>query len=264
MTLLYFVTPAFDRYELSELCCDQRLDVIATLAEHGIEARCVVVADDANLDIARARGFDVVEQSNEWLGRKFNDGIEFAGKAGADFIVPIGSDSWIDPAYFLPQLAGNAVLTAEGYCHVTADRLGEARITHARGVGPFVFPRALLEPTRFRPSVEKTKSGVDSATVRGIIRKYGQITWQMRDLHPFQYIGFRVQPMITPFAQLMKYWGIEEHADPWRILAQHYPAPLVARAERLLIAQKAVDKATRDALRSRQHLGRVSSVSAGR
>ena len=103
---MWFVTPAWQRYELTAVCLRQRQWVIEQLADHGIEARCVVVADDENLDIARALGFDVVEQRNDrGLGRKFNDGYEHAARAGATWIVPIGSDSWIDPRYFLPAPA---------------------------------------------------------------------------------------------------------------------------------------------------------------
>ena len=87
---IWFVTPSWQRYDLSAVCFDQRLDVIRTLAEHGIEAHCVVVADDENLDLARERGFATVEQDNEWLGRRFNDGIEYACRNGASRVVPIG------------------------------------------------------------------------------------------------------------------------------------------------------------------------------
>lgn len=100
---IWFVTPAWQRYELSELCFDQRRHVIDSLAEQGIAAKCVVIADDGNLDLARDRGFEVVAQDNQWLGRKFNDGMEYAFRNGASRVVPIGSDSWIDPAYFMPM-----------------------------------------------------------------------------------------------------------------------------------------------------------------
>ena len=46
---VWFVTPAWRRYELSAVCFDQRAAVIKTLAAAGIEAHCVVIADDGNL-----------------------------------------------------------------------------------------------------------------------------------------------------------------------------------------------------------------------
>src|ERR1035437_1174260 len=95
---LWFVTPAWGRFEIVAVCLEQRARVIAELAADGIEAHQVVIADDENLDIARALGADVVESPNV-VARKFNDGMEYAGKHGADWIVPIGSDSWIATDY---------------------------------------------------------------------------------------------------------------------------------------------------------------------
>lgn len=222
--MIYFVTPAWQRYGLSAVCFDQRLDVIRTLAAAGVEARCVVVADDENLDLARARGFDVVERDNEWLGRKFNDGMEFAGRHGADWIVPIGSDSWIDPAYFLPLPNPGATRTSPAYC-VVAERLAELRVG-GHGAGPYMFHRTLLAPSRFRPAANKLRKNIDHSTIAGIRRP---VRWQPQTIHPYQYIGFRGTPHITRYDRLMDKWGVAEH-EPWAILAQHYPADLVGGA----------------------------------
>jgi hypothetical protein len=226
--VIYFVTPAWQRFALSEVVFDQRLDVIHRLAEAGIDARCVVIADDENLDLARARGFDTVEAPNV-VSDKFNAGMEFAGKHGAEWIVPIGSDSWIDPAYFLGLRAGTT-RTGQLYCHVTADRLGEARVRHPAGAGPYVFHRSLLEPSGFRPAKLGLMRRVDSSTVAGL----GPIKWLPYHLHPYQYVGFRVKPFITSYETLMRRWGVAEHDDPWAILARHYPADLVERARSAL------------------------------
>jgi hypothetical protein len=177
---LWFVTPAWQRYDLSAICFDQRLDVIRTLAAAGIEARCVVIADDENLDLARQRGFDVVEQNNDWLGRKFNDGIEYACRNGASRVIPIGSDSWIDPAYFLPLTHKSRTRTSGLYAVVTADRMAELYITDEKGVGPYVIARDALRSANFRPAKD---------------------------------------------------------ADPWPILARHYPVDLVLRARAVMASQ---------------------------
>ncbi len=233
---LWFVTPAYQRYELSAICFEQRARVIETLADAGIEAHCVVVADDENLALARGLGFDTFTQDNEWLGRKFNDGIEYAAQHGASRIVPIGSDSWIDPAYFLPLVPESNTLTSPLYCVVTADRLAEISVDDAKGAGPYVFNRHALRSARFRPAKDEISHGVDGSTVRGI--RY-QIRWKQRNLHPFQYVGFRGQPHITSYESLMATWGVREHTNPWAILAQHYPSDLVERA-RAVMAEQAI------------------------
>jgi hypothetical protein len=231
---LYFVTPAYGRLELSEVCFDQRVNVIETLAEYGIEAKCVVIADDGNLDLARDRGFDVVVQNNRWLGRKFNDGIEYAFCHGASRVIPIGSDSWIDPAYFLPLPPRNITRTASSYCVVTADRLGTLQVTDTNGVGPYILDRQLLRSVRYRPAKDQISHGVDGSTIRGIRHK---ICWKRYDLHPFQYVGFRGTPSLNTYSGLMAAWGVAEHTDPWMVLRAHYPADLVARAQAVMTRQ---------------------------
>lgn len=228
---IWFVTPAWQRYDLSAVCFDQRKHVIDTLASRGIEARCVVIADDANLDLARARGFDTVDAPNV-VSDKFNDGMEYAGRNGATWIVPIGSDSWIDPDYFLGLHEG-VVRTGEFYCHVTADKLGESRVRKVGGAGPYVFHRSVLKRVGFRPAAPGLMRRVDSSTLKGL----GPLPFRPFHRHPYQYVGFRVEPYITSYESLMRLWGVREHGDPWGILAKYYPAELVEQARLVLTAE---------------------------
>lgn len=238
---MFFVTPAWQRFDLTAVCFEQRRRVIEELARHGIEAHCVVVADDENLDIARGVDFDVVEQRNNgpdgkpWLGRKFNDGYEYAGRHGADYLVAIGSDSWIDPAYFLNLPNRSITRTAVEYCVVKPDHLATLCIDNTPGVGPYVFHRRLLAPSGFRPAEDNIPRHVDSSTLAGIVRTTGRlIHFQRHSLHPFQYVGFRQAPLLTPYDRLWTRWGVDEFADPWARLAEHYPADLVEAARRAL------------------------------
>lgn len=222
--MIFFVTPAWGRYELTAVCLEQRKLVIDHLATEGLEAHCVVIADDENLDTARAIGFDTVEQNNDGLGRRFNDGMQYAGEHGAEWIVPIGSDSWIDPAYFLP-LPHNT-RTSGMYAAVAADRMALLDVG-GNGAGPYMFHRSLLEGCGFRPAEDHLKRNIDSSTIRGIGRP---ITWERRDLHSMQYIGFRGVPHITRYEDLKNIWGVSEVHDPLTALSEHYPADLVSRA----------------------------------
>lgn len=224
--MIYFVTPAWQRFELSAVCLEQLRRVIDELALHGVEARCVVVADDDNLDIARGLGFDTVEQDNTWLGRKFNDGQEYAGRQGAEWIVPIGSDSFIDPAYFLPLPESHLSRTSAMYAPVELDRLAELRVGRG-GAGPRMFHRSLLAPVGFRPAPDEINRNTDHATLRGIGRP---VRWEWRDIHPLQYIGFRHPPFITRYDRLWSWWGVAERTNPWELLAGVFPADLVERA----------------------------------
>lgn len=239
---LWFVTPAFQRFALTEICLEQRRRVIAELAKHGIPAFQVVIADDENLDIARAAGAATIECPNEEdgkviLGRRWNLGTQYAAREGAEWLVQIGSDSWIDPAFFLPLSEPGVTLTSPAYAAVLPDRLAELSVsprnlTHA--AGPYVFHRSLLEPSDFAPC-EAHSLFTDTSTVGGIERTTGRpVAWQVRTVHPFQYVGFRVPPLMTTYRSLWRRWRVRQHFNPWDVLGRYYPADLVERARVVL------------------------------
>lgn len=78
MTSLAFVVPAHGRIPLARICLTQLRRTCDALTDYGVAATAVVVACDENLDTARDLGFATVERNNEFLSRKFNDGIQMA------------------------------------------------------------------------------------------------------------------------------------------------------------------------------------------
>ena len=226
---IWFVTPAWGRFELSAVCFEQRAQVIAELAARGIEAQCVVVADDENLELARAHGFATVERDNEWLGRRFNDGMQYAGEHDASWVVPIGSDSWIDIEYLLPLPSIRSARTSRFYAVVKPDRIAQL-VVERGGAGPYMLPAAALARAHFRPAKDELHRGIDGSTLAGL----GRLRWQYRDLHPLQYIGFRGNPHLTSYDRLWQYWGEREEGDPWTLLAERYDRVLVAAAQKAL------------------------------
>jgi hypothetical protein len=222
---LWFVTPAFRRFALAEVCFDQWKLIAAALAGHGIELRVVVVSDDDNLDLARAAGFDTVEQNNDWLGRRFND-----------WVTGVGNDSWIDPAYFVPLPEAPIARRMRLLSVVTSTRLAELRAARSIGITPYLFHRSLLEPAGYRPLEDKISRGCDTSTIVGIeyARDYERIVWEERDLHQYQHVSFRAYPHLTRYSRLWAAYGERELYDPWGILAEHYPIGLVERARAAL------------------------------
>lgn len=247
MTSLWFVTPAWQRFEMTAICLEQRNRAIAELARRGIEAHQVVIADDDNLDVARGLGAAVIECPNfddsgtAILGRRWNLGMQYAAAEGAEWIVQIGSDSWIDPAFFLPLPDTRRTLTSTAYCAVQPGRMAQLKVSPQRimhAAGPYVFHRSLLAPSRFAPCAE-TSNMTDTSTVLGIQKSTGRpIRWLPRTVHPFQYVGFRVEPMMTSYFALRRRWLVHEIDDPWPVLGSHYPQDLVERA-RLLMTEAA-------------------------
>jgi hypothetical protein len=231
--MIAFVTPAWQRFELTRVVLDQRRRAMDFLAERGVDARCIVVADDLNADIAESLGFDAVRVRNYALGRRFNDGIEAAARAGAEWIVPIGSDSFLDPAYLFSLPTEGVLRSSTLYAIAEPKRLGRLRVRNANGVGPYMIPRSHLPPS-LRPSDDYRKRGIDSSTLRGLRRGWQR---EMVDVHPWQYVGFRSQPQMNSYDKLYRRLGVGEEYDVAARLSEHYPADLVERA--LLACQPA-------------------------
>lgn len=204
------------------------------LAAVGIKSECVVVADDHNLALARSHGFQTLERDNAWLGRRFNDGIEYAAASGADWIVPIGSDSWIAPAYIDPLPDPALTRTSTLYALLARTKLAELQIP-GDGVGPYMIHRDRL-PKSKRPSLDGLASGVDNSTLAGL----RDVRWEVRDLHPLQYVALRVPnaPQLHSYRTLYRRFGVREHRAAWDRLTAIYPPELVTATRRLLGSQR--------------------------
>src|SRR5688572_14547654 len=103
MNSLWFIVPAHGRTELARICLRQLWRCCHDLIENGVDATAVVVADDENLDTARDLGFGWVRHDNQYTSQKFNEGIYLAcnNPRPADYVVPCGSDDWVDYRLFL-------------------------------------------------------------------------------------------------------------------------------------------------------------------
>lgn len=196
-----FVMPAWRRYALSEICFTQRKMMCVELAARGIRADVVVIADDENLDIARELGFHTVVRDNEYLGRKFNDGHEFAMKSGYDFSIPVGSDMFIDADLFT-RLDGKftksvyyAVVTPHG--HKMATMYLEWGILQA-------IPTRLLTNVDGRPCVDEVVKGCDTLTRNRIKNNNKQRPFEIATMksHQYECVSFQSVTQVTKFHKL--------------------------------------------------------------
>ena len=121
-----------------------------------------------NLYTAADLGFGTVHRDNDFLARKFNDGIQLAcdpnyNPEPADYVVPFGSDDWIDHRVLLDLPEPDTVLAFQWAAFVSEDgrQLSETRLGYLGGVGIRVYPRQLLEPTGWRPADEDRTRNCD-------------------------------------------------------------------------------------------------------
>ena len=237
MKSLWFVMPAHGRPELTGICLRQLRRTCDALYEHGLDATAVVVADDANLHTADRLGFGTVRRDNRFLARKFNDGIQLAldptlNPSPADYVVPIGSDDWVDHRIFHKLPPKNAMLAFRHVAFVNEDasQLTETRLAYEGGVGIRVYPRLLLEPSGFRPADEDRKRACDTSILVNARRNYRQAHRRdfpivYGDLHPHQVVDWK-----SPDVQINSYREVTAvHRgrtvdNPFDVLADIYPS----------------------------------------
>jgi len=215
----------------------------------GVPARMVVVGDDDNLATAERLGFDTLERPNV-LGRKVNDGFEYACQRGADFVSFIGSDDWAHADWYSTMPPAGVVKTSRWAAVVApgGTRLLVRTVASAVGAAPWIIPRDLLARAGFRPCAnDNAMSGIDGSIHAGLslvrepayevpARRRAQArAWDMRvvwdDSDPLRFVDFKgSDEQITPFSQVVgRARFIErDEPDPWPILATRYPADLVA------------------------------------
>lgn len=247
MPVLFIVSPAWRRFSVTKLALAQRQLLIGELAARGIEAHGLIVADDANLDIARSFGMETLERGNEQLGRKVNDGIEYACKQGADYVVAIGSDDWVHVDMFtrLPKLvaeppeptaenpvvfwdkAPEAVTGREiALANLLTGRLQRCRVRGKYGVIPWILPRKLLEPSGFRPVRDGISRGIDGSLVAGL---RVMPNWVFHDPHPLCRVDFKSRLNLTSYEGAAENLGDGPEAG-LGALAELYPPELVELA----------------------------------
>ena len=242
--MLWFLVPAHGRYDLTAVCLRQLRRTCDALTEGGIEASAVVIADDENLDTAREFGFGTIERENAPLGRKWNDGFELAcdpecNPRPVDYVVPMGSDDWLDPNLLLTAdlPAADEILCFRQAAFVAEDgkRLARLTIAYAGGIGIRVIPRALLEQARYRPADEDRKRAIDTSTLNGIARaNRARPTLRYHELHSLQIVDWKTNgAQLNSFDACMKFehGGVSE--DPFGQLAAVYPADALAEMQAL-------------------------------
>jgi hypothetical protein len=224
-----FVVPAHGRTDLAAVCLTQLRRTCDALTD----ATAVVVADDENLDTAAALGFHVVEHPNTPLGAKWNAGYIAAADLGADYVIPIGSDDFVDHRLIEAQLEADGELRCSRLSAVVREdgkRLAVLRITYDGGDGVRVIPTGLLEPLGFRPCDDHRDRAMDTSMMLRLTAHLGRrphMTYT--DLHGAQIVDFKSSgAQLNTYAACSAAFGVDEASDPWVLLQDTYPVEAVA------------------------------------
>lgn len=246
---LWFVVPVHGRIELAAICLRQLARTCDELAEHEIEASAVIVADRTNLrDLRRQAGnligipatgrpgrFAAIERRNDFLSMRFNDGIQLAcdprfNSRPADFVVPCGSDDWIDYRILLELPQNRTVFGFKRMSFVREDgkQITRSFVNYRGGCGIRIYPRALVKALGYRPADEDRRRGCDTSILFNVTRAVPELQVEHRDLHDRQIVDWK-----TAGANVNSYRGVSIHTrevqdDPFAELAGVFPERSIA------------------------------------
>ena len=227
MTSLFFVVPVRGRFDKTRVCLRQLRRTCDALAELGVDASAAVVGDDDNLETAKDCGFWVVRQQNYPLGRKWNDGYQCALQEGADHVVPLGSDDWVDPILFT-DLPGPTELRCSRLSSVVSEngqRISPLRVWYDGGDGVRVMPRNLLARLNGRPAEESRDRAIDTSILRNLQRIHGGGMPPLRyfDASPWQIVDWKTGgDNLNSYESCVAFRNDAER-DTWETLRGRYP-----------------------------------------
>lgn len=234
---VWIVIPAHGRERVSEVAFAGIRWTLDELARRGIDARALVVADDANLSLAAAHGFETLKRANRPLSGKWNDGYEHACRHGATHVMPCGSDDWLHPDLveaMLPLSHPATVVACRQSSAIRPDghELAAIRVTYEGGDGIRLFPTPLLRTVKYRPAAEKRDRAIDGS-IQDRLRRAGRFAWAYVDLGFWQIVDFKTEHNLTGYQQLSDAFAESINSDPWRLLSRRYPDELVEAARGL-------------------------------
>ena len=225
--------PAHGRLRLAQICMRQLRRTCDALQTEGIDAAAVVVADDENLDVAAELGFATVERDNQFLSRKFNDGIQLAldpkhNPHPADYVVPMGSDDWVDHRLFLDLPPRDTMVGFQRLAVVREDgrEITSRQLNYQGGAGIRIYPAALMQPFGYRPADPDRKRACDTSILTNLARHHGPLMRvQHRHLHDYQIVDWKSPAeQLNSYAEIAAVFRAATTADPFDVLADVYPA----------------------------------------
>lgn len=231
MPSLWFVVPASGRLDLAQICLRQLRRTCDDLADRGVDASAVVVADDENLDVARDLGFAWVRRDNRFVSRKFNDGIQLAcdrthNRRPADYVVPCGSDDWVHPSLFenLPNNHTMVAFQRMSFVREDAQELTVRHLNNEGGCGIRIYPTSMLRRVGFRPADEDRKRGCDTSILVNVKRSGALSMIDHRDIDPLHIVDWKsTGEQLNTYAAVDARHRAEHHADPFDALTGRFP-----------------------------------------
>lgn len=235
MSSLWFCVPVHGRMELARICLRQLRRTCDSLIAEGIEATAVVIGDDENLNTARELGFGVVKADNKFVSMKYNHGIQLAcdpelNSRPADFVVPCGSDDWVDYKLFLDLPPQDTVVGFQRLSFVREDgrEMVQRFVNVKGGCGIRIYPRNVLAMLGYRPADEDRKRACDTSIITNLW-KGAKFNVVHRETDFKQIVDWKSPAnQLNPYESLTFHKVFEKPQDPFEALRDLYPAEALA------------------------------------
>lgn len=225
---LWFVVPVHGRIPLAAKCLEQLARTCTSLKIAGVDATAVVVADAANhaalaAELERDLGFGKVVRDNRFLGRRFNDGIQLAldpefNPRPADYVVPCGSDDWVDWRLFVDLPRPDTVVAFRAISFVRADGLEllTTELDNTGGSGIRIYPREVLVDVGFRPAEEDRLRACDTSILTRVMRARPRTRIEHRFSDPRQIVDWKSpDEQLNPYESIFRRHRGERFDDPF-------------------------------------------------
>jgi hypothetical protein len=223
---IWFVVPANGRLDVSRACLTQLSATCTELTARGYPASAVVIADDANLDIAAELGFGTVERQNRPLGRKWNDGYQLAGRVGVDYVIPFGTDDFVTADFITGYLPSEREVRCSRLSSVVREdgqQIAPLRIHYDGGDGIRIWPTGLLKPLNYRPIEEDRDRAMDTSMLKQI-QSHSHLTMRYFDIDPWQIVDWKTDgTQLNDYTSCLEFQHGELRAT-WKTLHGVYPA----------------------------------------
>jgi hypothetical protein len=245
---LAFVVPVHGRLELAAICLRQLRRTCDELIERGIDARAIVVSDadtiENHIDPLEL-GFATVRRDNAFTSRRFNDGIQLAcdprfNDSPVDYVVPCGSDDWVDHRLFLEPLPAQNTLQGFKWASFVSEDGKEICATHLNyegGAGIRIIPRELVAPLGYRPADEDRRRGCDTSILTNLRRHHGdRLKVKHYDTSPYWIVDWKTHgTQLNPYENVTAFRRSEVRGDPFKELAGFYPDDALEEMEQLYL-----------------------------
>ncbi len=243
MKTLWFVVPVHGRLPLAAICLKQLRRTCDSLIENGVYATAVIVTERNDLRELCDRmggllGFGHVFRDNNFTSRRFNDGIELAtspryNPKPADYVVPLGSDDWVDYKLFVEPLPdARTIVGFQQMSFVREDgkEIASTFIGYRGGSGIRIIPRQLLEPLDYRPADADRIRGCDTSILHNIGVAWHQgINVQHWHRHHRQIVDWKSpDDQLNSYREVIHTHKTELRPDPFGELEDFYPAEAIA------------------------------------